>query len=53
MNAFPRMDATPPDDSREPDPALTARADRARLILIAVMAAMIALPVLLFVLFHT
>lgn len=49
MNAFPGMDATPPEDPAK----LEAQASRARTILFLVMAAMIALPVLLFVLFHT
>lgn len=50
MNPFPRMDATPPE---EPDPAQTAQAHRARLILMIATAVMIGLPILLFILFHT
>lgn len=50
MNAFPAMDATPPDLS---DPELAAQTRRARRILMFAMAAMIGAPLLLFVLFHT
>ncbi len=50
MNAFPRMDATPPEKQC---PQLAAEAHRARWILFGAMAVMIALPVLLFVVFHT
>ena len=50
MNAFPRMDAIPPEKE---SPQLAAEARRARTILYVTMAAMIALPVLLFVLFRT
>lgn len=50
MNAFDGVDATPPDKS---DPALVARADRARAVLWIVTGVMALLPVLLFMLFHT
>jgi hypothetical protein len=50
MNAFPRMDATPPDN---PDPDLQAQARRAQRILFFAMALLIGVPILLFVLFHT
>jgi hypothetical protein len=50
MNAFRRMDATPPENE---SPQLAAEARRARVILFVTMAAMIALPVLLFLAFHT
>lgn len=50
MNAFPPMDATPPEHL---DPELQAQASRARRTLFIVMALMICVPVLLFVLFHT
>jgi hypothetical protein len=46
------MDATPPTDPQAPDPQMLAKAHRARLILFAVMALLIALPVLLFLCFH-
>jgi hypothetical protein len=47
MNAFVGVDATPPEKS---DPTL---ADRARVVLWLVTAAMALLPVLLFLFFHT
>jgi hypothetical protein len=50
MNAFAGVDATPPEKS---DPALAARAARARVVLWLVTAAMALLPVLLFLFFHT
>lgn len=49
MNPFPPMDAIPPE---ELDPALAAQARRARAILMIAAAAMVAVPVLLFVIFH-
>lgn len=49
MNAFPGMDATPPDDF---DAALAERGRRAQRILIFTMALMIGAPTLLFVLIH-
>lgn len=50
MNPFPRMDAIP-SKKEEADHAAEAR--RARTILMLAMGGMIALPVLLFVIFHT
>ena len=50
MNAFPPMDATPPEN---PDPEMAAQARRAQRILVLAMALLIGVPVLLFVLFHT
>jgi len=50
VNAFKGVDATPPEKT---DPALAARAERARAVLWIVTAVMALLPVLLFVFFHT
>lgn len=50
MNPFPRMEATPPEQT---DPESQAQARRARRILFFAMAVMIGVPLLLFVLFHT
>jgi hypothetical protein len=47
------MDAIPPKQGAENEPQLAAQAQRARTILLLVMAGMIGLPLLLFVLFHT
>ncbi len=55
MNGVISMEATPPDDKPAPDvtPDQAAQAERAKRILMLTMAFMIALPLLLFVLFHT
>lgn len=49
INGVIFMEATPPEDN----PQLAAQAQRAKRILMLAMAIMVALPLLLFVLFHT